>query len=195
MMDKSIFSHYWKTYGGFNALFKSGYMWSAIILTLLLFPNWLKEPWWNDALSIVPGLLGFSLGGFAMWVAIGDEKFKSLIAGSDKLDEPSAFMEVNSTFAHFILLQIVSIIYSTLCKAYLLSHEVYSYLFSYIGIYLNLWGYFVYFIGYFLFIYCLTTAIATVFALYRISKWYDDMNSIEQKNEPSLAFKYLLLTS
>ncbi len=45
-------------------------------MTMILYPSWSHKGWWNDILSLMPNLLGFSLGGFAMWIAIGDEAFK-----------------------------------------------------------------------------------------------------------------------
>ncbi|HGH0634157.1 TPA: hypothetical protein ACJHGQ_002829, partial [Yersinia enterocolitica] len=91
-------------------------------MTLILYPSWSHSGWWNDILSLMPNLLGFSLGGFAMWIAIGDESFKKFIAGDDIDDngevEFSPYMSVNATFVHFILLQLLTIIAALITKAY-----------------------------------------------------------------------------
>ncbi len=179
MSDDNIIVRYWKAYGGFAAVFTSAYFWLAIALTVLLFPRWSETGWWDDIISIMPSVLGFSLGGFAMWVAIGDEKFKSLIAGGDKDGSPSPFMEVNATFAHFILLQLTSLLIAIVAKGYniILPH----------GHWLSLiWGDNLakatlgfYAFGYFVFLYALLTAFAAVLALFRVSSWYDDMQSMK----------------
>lgn len=49
----------------------------CFLMTVILYPSWSHQGWWNDILSLMPNLLGFSLGGFAMWIAIGDEAFKN----------------------------------------------------------------------------------------------------------------------
>ncbi len=182
-MTDNIVIRYWIAYGGFKALYSSAYLWLSIALTILLFPIWLYTKWWTDILSIIPGLLGFSLGGFAMWVAIGDDKFKSLIAGVESPEETSSFMEINATFTHFILVQIIAIIYATFCKAYLPSHSQLDFIYSYIGDALYVIGGGFYFIGYFFYIYALITALATVFALFRVSSWYDSMKTEELKEK------------
>ncbi|HDV1994505.1 TPA: hypothetical protein RHX29_004600, partial [Escherichia coli] len=70
----------------------------------------------------MPNLLGFSLGGFAMWIAIGDEAFKKIITGDEESEngevEYSPYMSVNATFVHFILLQLLTIITALVTKAY-----------------------------------------------------------------------------
>ncbi|HCI2984600.1 TPA: hypothetical protein NOU94_004375, partial [Salmonella enterica] len=80
----SAMARYWKIYGGAGAVFKSRYFWCAFFMTVILYPSWSHQGWWNDILSLMPNLLGFSLGGFAMWIAIGDEAFKKIITGDEE---------------------------------------------------------------------------------------------------------------
>ncbi|HAV1412773.1 hypothetical protein P3521_03555 [Vibrio parahaemolyticus] len=182
MSEDNILARYWKAYGGWKAALTSVYFWVAAFLTVLLYPQWVKAGWWGDTLSIMPSVLGFSLGGFAMWVAIGDEKFKSLISGSDDNASPSPFMEVNATFAHFILLQLVSIILAVIAKAYDFSVSEGHWLYFIWGESLGLVTSVFYCFSYFIFLYALLTAFAAVLALFRVSSWYDDMQSMN-KNE------------
>ncbi|MDQ2107633.1 hypothetical protein FKN90_04290 [Vibrio sp. 2017_1457_15] len=121
----------------------------------------------------MPSVLGFTLGGFAMWVAIGDERFKSLIAGTDEDDEISPYMEVNATFTHFVLLQLLSLLLAILASSY--SDVVITNLYMVIG------ARFYAFFAYFLFIYALLTAIAAVFAILKVAKWYDDFQTSLRK--------------
>ncbi|TOK10904.1 hypothetical protein CGI25_07445 [Vibrio parahaemolyticus] len=114
----------------------------------------------------MPNILGFTLGGFAMWVAIGDEKFKSLIAGADDEDEISPYMEVNATFTHFVLLQLLSLVLAIIAKNF--DHVI-------IGNDFMLAGARAYaFIANFIFIYAILTAVAAVLAILKVAKWYDD---------------------
>lgn len=179
MSNGNILIRYWTAYGGFSAILKSYYLWLSIILTIFLYPQWTKEGWWGDVLSIMPNVLGFSLGGFAMWVAIGDEKFKSLISGANDDGSPSPFMEVNATFVHFILLQLSSIVLSLIAKAYSfkvpITHWIYCIFGEQIGNVTRCY----YFFSYFIFMYALMTAFAAVLALFRVSSWYDEMNNMK----------------
>ncbi|HIF9162264.1 TPA: hypothetical protein ACX6PK_003127 [Photobacterium damselae] len=182
MSDDNILARYWKAYGGWKAVLTSVYFWGAVFLTILLYPQWTKAGWWNDTLSIMPSVLGFSLGGFAMWVAIGDDKFKALISGADEDGSPSPFMEVNATFAHFILLQLVSILFAIIAKAYDIPIMTDHWLYFIWGKNLTLATSIFYCFSYFIFVYALLTAFAAVLALFRVSSWYDDMQT-QYKNK------------
>lgn len=182
MSNDNILARYWKAYGGLKAVLTSIYFWGAVLLTALLYPQWTKAGWWGDVLSIMPSVLGFSLGGFAMWVAIGDEKFKTLIAGSDD-GRPSPFMEVNATFVHFILLQLVSILLAVVSKAYDIALPTTHWLYVIWGDNLGTVARAFYCFSYFLFVYALLTAFAAVLALFRVSSWYDAMQTINNRDK------------
>lgn len=172
-MSTNSLSLYWRSYGGLRALIQSPYLWLSLALTALLFPHWSKPLWWDDVLSIMPNVLGFSLGGYAMWMAIGDDNFRKLISGEEEDGEPSPYMEVNSAFVHFIILQILSIILSLIAKAYYFSLPSDHPLLSLLGggfKHLCLAGYA---ISYFVFVYAIVSAFSATFALLSVSYWYD----------------------
>jgi hypothetical protein len=110
-MTENIVARYWRAYGGKKALIRSPYLWAALFITVLLYPEWSTAGWWHDVLTVMRNLLGFTLGGYAMWIAIGDDEFRLLISGEEDDGKPSPYMEVNATFVHFIILQIISIIF------------------------------------------------------------------------------------
>lgn len=176
MSEPNIVKRYWVSYGGFKAIFTSYFFYGAILLSALLYPHWSTTGWWDTVLSVMPNLLGFTLGGFAMWVAVGDENFKATIAGvsKDNPDDISPFMEVNATFAHFIFLQIFSIIFALINKAYDVALSQDHVLVLLFGSHLNVATLLFYYFSYFVFIYALLSAIASVLALFRVSHWYDD---------------------
>ncbi|WP_261374073.1 hypothetical protein [Yersinia rohdei] len=183
---QSALARYWEVYGGGNAILRSPYFWSAIVMTLILYPSWSHSGWWNDILSLMPNLLGFSLGGFAMWIAIGDESFKKFIAGDDIDDngevEFSPYMSVNATFVHFILLQLLTIIAALITKAYSPMLINNAYLYFYLGVYYKYILYFMSFIAYFLFIYSIFSALAAVLAIFRVSNWYNTFVNMVDKS-------------
>ncbi|WP_339776977.1 hypothetical protein [uncultured Methylophaga sp.] len=185
---REILLRYWSIYGGWKAIFKSGYFWIAFVLSLAMYSQWAcTNGWWEDILSIMPNMLGFSLGGYAMWLAIGDDDFRALISGQDEDGSPSPYMQVNAAFVHFIMLQIISIIGALLVQAFykpiveefsmatkLCEIAVGSYL-------LAIWYWFTYLI----FIYAIMSAMAATFSLLRVSSWYDihQTEKMKKKND------------
>lgn len=187
-----MLKYYWKCYGGFKALFTSKFLWLSILIAILLWPRWSQPDWWDDVLSIMPNLLGFSLGGFAMWIAIGDDDFRSLIAGEDESDgddSVSPYMEVNAAFVHFIILQLCSIVFALFAKTYFFKLSPDFQFFDTIKSvlpYIVLPGYF---ISYTLFIYAIFSGLASTFALLRVSKWYD-LHQTNKKIKSNKTVKY-----
>src|SRR5699024_306750 len=102
----------WSAYGGIKALLLSPYFHAAVILTAVTAPTWMHPSWWELPIRVMPSVLGFSLGGYAIWLAIGDRRFRELIAGEGRGEKTSPFMMVNAAFVHFIILQFLSILYA-----------------------------------------------------------------------------------
>src|SRR5687768_6239160 len=72
---------YWSAYGGRAALFRSPFFHVAVAVGFLCLPlviNW--GDWAGKILGVVPNLLGFSLSGFAILLALGTEKFQRILA-------------------------------------------------------------------------------------------------------------------
>lgn len=185
-MNDGLLLRYWKAYGGFRALIKSPYLLLSVIISALLYPHWSEPMWWDDVLSIMPNLLGFSLGGYAMWIAIGDDDFRQLISGEDADGKTSPYMEMNAAFVHFILLQLLSIILALITKAYYFPLPQGHYILEFLGGYFSYVCIAGYFLAYLVFIYALLSAFAATLALLRVSSWYD-MHQTEKskKNTPS----------
>lgn len=170
--NKKLFSLYWQCYGGWKALFKSYYLYLALFFSLGLMSLWCTKSWWEDAMSIVPNTLGFALGGYAILLAFGDEKFRSLISGSEKGTEyetvktkVSPFLLVNASFVHFILMLILSLLTALISKAF---PELMI----------------LRFIGFTVFIYSLLLAIATTLSVFRMAYWYDTYIEHQKDKKP-----------
>ena len=178
-----VFNKYWSIYGGASALFRSRYLHVSIILTILLYPTWITHDWYNQVLSIIPNLLGFSLGGFAIFLALGDEKFRKIISGDGNKKNDSPFLSVNATFVHFILSQVIAIIMALLGKAY--DFEVENTIIN--SFFYTLKIFFAFF-SYLFFMYALMCVFAATLSLFRVSTWYDayvtsDKSKKDDKNE------------
>lgn len=98
------FRSYWANYGGTKAVFSSPYFWAACSLTLITYRWWSSHNWWERVLAIEPSLLGFSLGGYVLLLAVGSERFMELLARAGPEDD-SALIGVSAAFVHFIAVQ------------------------------------------------------------------------------------------
>jgi len=169
--QQSIVGYYFSAYGGWSALFKSKYFWCAAIFTVAMAPYWLSQAWWNDVLDVIPNLLGFTLGGYAMLLAFGNEKFQKILAEVNDGEEFSAFVDLNVAFVHFIVLQVVSILLALLSKAYYFELPPDSFFYRFADIFVVAavpW----YALCYFVFLYAIFSAFAATFAILRMMKMY-----------------------
>ncbi|WP_449427208.1 hypothetical protein [Rhodanobacter umsongensis] len=132
---------------------------------------WLTAPWWEQPLSILPNLLGFSLGGLAMLLSFGNEEFQKFISQKNDVTEsdPTAFLEVSASFVHFMLLQLASLVISIAFKAldfYLPWPPALRMIVDTLTVILS--G-----VGYLLFLYSITAMVAAVFAVFRMTSWFE----------------------
>lgn len=81
-----------------------------------------------------------------------------LIAGpdDDENGEPSPFMMINATFLHFIIIQVLGLIFSIISFAWDFKTGTIA------------------FIGSLLFLYAITSSLAAALAILKISAWYDE---------------------
>lgn len=168
----SIYARYWRAYGGFAALTRSFYLHAALVITLICFNAWMTTGWWDQVTSILPNVLGFTLGGFAIFISFGDEKFRKLLAEPDEhdADAPTAYVQLCSTFVHFILVQIIALLCAIVAKALYFSWEKAPDLFTAALPWLNGAAGFA---GYAFFIYSLTSALAATMHVFRIASMYE----------------------
>lgn len=172
-----IVSTYWASYGGWVAVFYSPFFHLALLVTLITNNLWLESDWGSLALSIMPSLLGFTLGGYALLVTISDKEFFDiLIDNQNQSEKPSPFLELNSSFVHFIILQIVSIILAVLHQGNAIPDIVIENKFA-LNVLLHLYHYlalFFDFLGFLVFSYALSTSFAIVLAIFDLAGAYED---------------------
>lgn len=162
---------YLRGYGGWKKLFSSIYFWIAIILAFIItianhFIHETKWDWCVDAISIIPSILGFSLGGYAFLIGFGDEKFINIMRGKNNKDSISVYMHVNASFFHFILIQFLTLFWTVITKA------------------LNLTKIFPFdFVGIFLFVYSLLTIVSTAFCVLNLADWFDLMKDPDDESK------------
>ncbi len=113
---KTTSPSWFRQYGGCRALLKSRYLWMALGLSAALYSQWTKAGWWDTVLAVIPNLLGFTIGAFALTLAFGDESFRKLMADDDRNGKPSVMQEMAATFYHFICVQVAALIGAILSK-------------------------------------------------------------------------------
>lgn len=147
---------YWGVYGGYKALIKSPFLWSAVLLTCLCHDQIQGEHNWAEtARSVLPNILGFSIGAMAILLAFPSTKTFSVFRENGRKD--SYYMTLSATLCHFIILQSLSLLMSVVEQ-------------SMNNIYFNS-------IGLFLFMYSLTTSFSVCFLLYSVARDYNSDNT------------------
>ncbi|KRW80858.1 hypothetical protein [Marinobacter sp. P4B1] len=169
-------SGFWMAYGGYRALLTSPFFHFSLIFSLVFFFFGLRENWVGYAQDFFPDLLGFTLGGFAIFVSFGNEKFVSILTGSDDDGKPSPLLSISASFAYFIFCQIIALIYS---MAFEFLPNVFSSIpefpksklfFYYVEIIFS-------FIGAFFTVYALSLAIAATHSIFRLVCLFDLFDS------------------
>lgn len=163
---------YWQIYGGWPALFRSPYFHFAILLAGISSQTWLTPGWWEQVLDVNPNLLGFTLGGFAIFLGFGDERFKALISGVDpeEAESYSPYLEICATFLHFILVQWLAILAALFCRALYIPVPV---SFAPALLWLEVGRVIMWALSYGIFLYSITLLGATAIAMFRITETYD----------------------
>ena len=178
----SIYARYWRAYGGLAALVRSFYLHVALVITLICANAWLTAGWWNQVTSILPNVLGFTLGGFAIFISFGDEKFRRLLAEpyEDDLNAPTAYVKLCSTFVHFIFVQIVALLVAIIVEAMYFPWEKSP---DFIKVALPWLNGVAGFVGYALFIYSLTSALAATMHVFRIASMYESFQQSTHESD------------
>jgi hypothetical protein len=117
----SAFKTYWSAYGGIANLLLSPYFNFSWISVVCVAPIWYvtlpdHEPKWiGVALSTLPGMFSFSLGGMAIFMAMTKGLFLQVIQDGG---EKSLFIKMIAAFFHFLLMQLFTILIAMVWLAY-----------------------------------------------------------------------------
>ena len=186
---------YWRAYGGSDALLYSVYFHVALVACGLSYGFWTVANWWDLVISIVPNLLGFTLGGYALLVAFLGEKFRRRISGRSVQEggttRDSPFLVMNASFAHFILVQALALAAAVISKT---AHGTAEHsLLGAVSAALHIppsvlgtaaivfWG-----ASFLLFSYALTLTAAAALAVFRVGTWLDKFdNALLSRQHPA----------
>lgn len=185
-----IYSEYWHAYGGIVKLLTSPYLHTAFVLLLLTATSWsgiwetgskAGEGWWDQSIAVLPNLLGFTLGGFAIFIGFGDEKFRSLLAEPASEGAVNDYVALCAHFVHFITVQAVALMVAIVVKSF----QFYSPIADPIRDWLPFLNGIVGALGYLLFLYALTSVLAATMHVFRIARLYSLFQSQSASRPPS----------
>lgn len=171
-----IFSRYWSSYGGTKALLGSPYLHVSVVLLAITSHYWIFGDWWEQPLVIIPSLLGFSLGGLALFVGFSEKEFQSLLATTKKDEKISMLLGVCSKYIHFIVVQILSLFSAIVMKSLDFSYNWPP------GLAAAVSGGYIFFggIGYLVFLYAISSMLAAAMSLFRVISWYQAYHEMDR---------------
>lgn len=114
-------TEYWRAYGGWASLLKSPYLHLSILVTAATWPLWWSAGWWERVFSLIPSILGFTIGGFAIVLALGSGNFGAVLSSGSKPERDpldSGLAKLSAAFCHFIIIQFLSIVLALLAQAF-----------------------------------------------------------------------------
>lgn len=166
----SITKRYWIAYGGWEAVLYSRYLHVALLLTPFCWGAWSKPLWWDTVIGVLPNLLGFTLGGFAIFVGFGDERFKASLAAPEKdPHQPTVYRELCATFVHFIFVQVIALLLALVSKGMWFKAPLPDQILASLPLMNAVWGA----VCYATFLYAITSVIAIGLHVFRIATMYE----------------------
>lgn len=112
---------YFRAYGGWSAIFRSPLFLLAVVLTGLGYSNWIDSDKWSAlSQSLIPNLLGFSLGTYAILFSLMTGRLKRALKATKNTEGITFLEEINATFFHFILVQVIALLWSFLYQGTIL---------------------------------------------------------------------------
>lgn len=177
---------YRKAYGGVRGMLKSPFFGMAFLITSVSYSLWIEPRWVEKAESLIPSLLGFSLGTYAIVFSILSGRIKGALRQVAAPHGVSYLEAINAIFFHFIFIQVTCLIWTILYQG--------TWLVDLVGIvefsapsaraafeYASLTGSF---IGCFLLVYSVLLMIAAAMAVYRLAVLKDPTEDtrLDQRN-------------
>lgn len=168
----NIWQKYWHAYGGFAAVLRSPYTWLAVLITAVCFPVWTSPEWWELPIGALPDLMGFTLGGLAVFLGLSQASvLRALTRRVEDEERVSDLQIIVASFVHFVVVQGVALITAVICKSLHVPVPTY-YPFTLVDP--QTWAVLTTFssglLGFFLFVYALVLALATTMSVFRVAR-------------------------
>lgn len=169
MSTLGVLRFVWRSSGGTKSMLLSFDFYLALVVWALSSPMWLSAKWHDQVLAVLPNLLGFTLGGFAIFLGFGSDDFKRAITHSDEHSSP--YLSVNSAFLLFVTFQVAAL-FSAVISSALWSIETPALLHDWI-VHIQYASKIGGGVGYFLFCYSLAFVLRAAIRIFRLGRWYN----------------------
>ncbi|ANY79954.1 hypothetical protein BB934_18400 [Microvirga ossetica] len=108
----TVIKEYFTAYGGWRAVFCSPYFQLSTIITFICLQVWQDGSRWKELIvQIMPNLLGFSIGAFAILFSSFQGKIGPFMFEREEGDKFTPAEELSATFMHFIMVQALTLIF------------------------------------------------------------------------------------
>ncbi|TIM22161.1 MAG: hypothetical protein E5Y74_11050 [Mesorhizobium sp.] len=105
---------YFSAYGGVPAVIGSPIFGIAVVITALNYSEWMTPNWVSKTEALIPSLLGFSLGTYAILFSLISNRLKGALQKVLVREGVSYLHAINATFFHFIIVQVVALAWAFL---------------------------------------------------------------------------------
>jgi hypothetical protein len=105
---------YFDAYGGWRAIWGSPLFHLSVIVGFSAHAYWVSAKWVDLTFSLIPSLLGFSLGTYAILFSLITNRMRKALRAVKNSRGISYLEEINATFFHFIFMQTAILFYAFL---------------------------------------------------------------------------------
>jgi hypothetical protein len=169
MTTLEVLAFAWASSGGWRSTVRSFDFRLALVVWILSSPFWLGSKWPDQIIAVLPNLLGFTLGGFAIFLGFGSDEFKGAIATPDERTSP--YLSVSAAFMLFVSFQVAALLWAIVASALFAwpIPQVLQPWETWIQVSAKVGGG----IGYFLFCYSVALILRAAVRIFRLSRWYN----------------------
>ncbi len=162
---------YFKAYGGWSSVLHSPLFIFSLILSAISYHSWVEDRWTSVAQSIIPNLLGFSLGTYALLFSLMTSRLKRALKAVKNENNVTYLDEINATFFHFIFVQVLSLMWSFLYQSTIIYDIslLTDFRFSSATRIFQTMQYVGGFVGFAMLVYSLTLVVGSALAVYRLA--------------------------
>jgi hypothetical protein len=116
----NLIRRYFAQYGGWSGVLLSPFFLLAAIITCISYATWIDAKWPSMSQGLIPNLLGFSLGTYAILFSIMTGRLKRALREKTNPKGVPYLFEMNATFFHFIFVQVLALLWALLFNGTLL---------------------------------------------------------------------------
>ena len=167
----NIFRKYFLSYGGWRAVSTSPFLHMAVLISIINYQEWINGNWYKDVISTLPNIIGISISIYSIMFSLMNDRLKESLLKTNNHNQINNYEMVSTTFFHFILMQVLSLLSAIAYKSELIWHVIR--LLQKCSIDLNcifiLFSGITSFFGYTLYLYSLTLIIAAAISIHRLA--------------------------